>query len=466
MKRVEGIDVLRGLSIFGMLLSGIVPFSGLPPWMYHIQTPPPSHQFDPSVAGISWVDMVFPIFIFCMGLSIPLALSKSIAKQDTLHDILSKVSKRYIQMVIFAIALGHLLPAALAGKAYWSFSLLGLEWSGVDHQVFGLLSLLALSLWLGRHSSNSLIKQGLGFGLIIVLVFVGQKLYGKNFSVRNQDIIILILANVYFLGTLLYISWRKYDVNPYLIFISCLIGQIIIKSEAFQALSWPESLGWFFQPFMIHYLLLLWPAVALGELMLQQKEKLSAFKKSSKSGGLWVLMLPVFVILVLGTMVYRPDPIFYAGLLILNVIIARWGIKMLPDFDKVIKLGAYLIMVGILMEPLEGGIKKDPVTFSYLLLSGGLSTYLLLVAQFICVNYPNKRLVGIFKDAGSSAIMAYVSINLFLFPLLKISGLWPLYRGPYFTQSPWIGVGTSILITLLAMKAVQFAGEKKLIWKL
>ncbi|MDD4654420.1 MAG: DUF5009 domain-containing protein, partial [Bacteroidales bacterium] len=41
MKRFESLDILRGMSIFGMVFSAIIPYGVLPGWMYHIQNPPP-----------------------------------------------------------------------------------------------------------------------------------------------------------------------------------------------------------------------------------------------------------------------------------------------------------------------------------------------------------------------------------------------------------------------------------------
>ncbi|MDD2583953.1 MAG: DUF5009 domain-containing protein, partial [Bacteroidales bacterium] len=73
MNRYLSLDLLRGLSIFGMVFSALVPFGVLPAWMYHIQNPPPNHNLDITISGISWVDLVFPIFIFCMGVAIPLS---------------------------------------------------------------------------------------------------------------------------------------------------------------------------------------------------------------------------------------------------------------------------------------------------------------------------------------------------------------------------------------------------------
>lgn len=76
-KRAYAVDLLRGLAIVGMVLSGqILWHAELPAWLFHAQVPPPSFRFDPSVPGITWVDLVFPFFLFSMGAAFPLALRK------------------------------------------------------------------------------------------------------------------------------------------------------------------------------------------------------------------------------------------------------------------------------------------------------------------------------------------------------------------------------------------------------
>ena len=76
-KRIATIDILRGITIFAMILcANIGYYSDLPAWMFHGQTPPPDYAFDPSVKGITWVDLVFPFFLFTMGAAFPLAMRK------------------------------------------------------------------------------------------------------------------------------------------------------------------------------------------------------------------------------------------------------------------------------------------------------------------------------------------------------------------------------------------------------
>lgn len=63
--RAYAVDILRGLAIVGMVLSGYIAWNpDLPAWLFHAQLPPPSFVFDASVAGITWVDLVFPFSSF------------------------------------------------------------------------------------------------------------------------------------------------------------------------------------------------------------------------------------------------------------------------------------------------------------------------------------------------------------------------------------------------------------------
>ena len=75
--RIASIDIIRGIAIVGMVLCANIGFnSGLPAWMFHAQTPPPTYAFNPEVAGITWVDLVFPFFLFPLGAALPFAMRK------------------------------------------------------------------------------------------------------------------------------------------------------------------------------------------------------------------------------------------------------------------------------------------------------------------------------------------------------------------------------------------------------
>ena len=146
MKRAVSLDVLRGLSIFGMILSGTIPFgSTLPAWMYHAQCPPPTHAFNPGIPGISWVDLVLPVFIFCMGAAIPLALRKKLERGQTIPALMKQITARFATLVLFAIYIAHIMPHAI-GKGFWNLNLFGTTVAGYDLQLFTFLGFLVYIL--------------------------------------------------------------------------------------------------------------------------------------------------------------------------------------------------------------------------------------------------------------------------------------------------------------------------------
>jgi len=66
--RVASVDTLRGLTILLMIfVNDLGP--GAPSWMHHIQPP--------NADGMTLADVVFPAFLFIVGISIPLALDRS-----------------------------------------------------------------------------------------------------------------------------------------------------------------------------------------------------------------------------------------------------------------------------------------------------------------------------------------------------------------------------------------------------
>jgi uncharacterized membrane protein len=108
--RLDALDALRGLSILLMVFSGRIPFGVLPDWMYHAQVPPPNHVFDPTLPGITWVDLVFPFFLFAMGAAIPFALRRRIDRGETPWKLSAYIVQRGLLLAAFAIYVMHIRP--------------------------------------------------------------------------------------------------------------------------------------------------------------------------------------------------------------------------------------------------------------------------------------------------------------------------------------------------------------------
>ena len=107
-KRIASIDILRAIAIIGMIMCANIGFnSGLPAWLFHAQTPPPTYSFDPSVAGLTWVDLVFPFFLLPMGAAFPLAMRKKLENGAGMSGMFVSLFKRWAILTLFALVIGN-----------------------------------------------------------------------------------------------------------------------------------------------------------------------------------------------------------------------------------------------------------------------------------------------------------------------------------------------------------------------
>ena len=99
-----------------MLLASEMPdgANSLPSWMYHAQVPPPMHQFMPNLPGITWVNLVFPFFLFAMGASFPLALNRQLRAGASEWNIAGSILKRGFLLGFFALFVEDIRPGVLS----------------------------------------------------------------------------------------------------------------------------------------------------------------------------------------------------------------------------------------------------------------------------------------------------------------------------------------------------------------
>ena len=93
--RVLAIDAFRGITILVMIfvnmLAGV---SGMPPWMGHVAA---------GVDGMTFPDVVFPAFLFIVGMSIPFAMAQRQAAGDTGWKLWRHVLARAAGMLVFGV---------------------------------------------------------------------------------------------------------------------------------------------------------------------------------------------------------------------------------------------------------------------------------------------------------------------------------------------------------------------------
>ena len=269
--RAHALDALRGYAIITMVLSAMEAFSVLPRWMYHAQVPPPDHVFDPTIYGITWVDIIFPFFLFSMGAAIPLSLGRQHAKGESITKLTWKTVQRWVKLTFFAIFIIHAFPFMLGYEQEWMRYAMPIFF-------FILLCLMfmpnpfGLSPYKARAITWSAYLVAVGF--MLLQPYAG----GAPFRLADSDCIMLILANVSLTGSFIYLltighPLRRLALLPFL---------IALFMAAHTANSWPAQLihtswlPWLYLPAYQEYLLIIIPGTVAGEWIAQWLEKMKA----------------------------------------------------------------------------------------------------------------------------------------------------------------------------------------------
>ena len=95
MDRVASVDALRGLVILLMIfVNDVAGVKTAPAWLKHV-----SAQAD----GMTLPDMVFPAFLFIMGMSVTLSLGRALAQGRSRIRLLAKVLRRTIALLVMGV---------------------------------------------------------------------------------------------------------------------------------------------------------------------------------------------------------------------------------------------------------------------------------------------------------------------------------------------------------------------------
>ncbi|MDP3452759.1 MAG: DUF5009 domain-containing protein [Bacteroidales bacterium] len=464
MKRYLSLDMLRGLSIFGMVFSAIIPYGVLPAWMYHIQNPPPHHKFDMSVSGISWVDLVFPVFIFCMGVAIPIAGRKREGQSpDKRGDLLyiANVAERFIMLWLFSYLYVFLNFSTAQG------------WWAQLATVIGFLSLFPLYYVFAKDLAVRwrVIIRSAALILVTLIIIYGHYRFDEVISITRSGIIIFLLAFLYLLGALIWyytrdnLKWRAVAFGAVLLFTAVTIP-MGLQPKLYAI---PE-IRWFFNMEYIYFLLILIPATYVGDLI---QKRLSIpggydpFKRESGEGGRGVVVAAVALYIL--WMMFA----LYKGHYLANIVVSLFscGIiyylvkERIPVYKRESIIAAALAVAGSVAVIIEGSITKSPCTISYCFITTAISIYLLMLADRLSHSFGSSYFVRIFAGAGSNPLMSYIAFGSFVMPLFKVTGVILIYNAAYPAGYPWIGVLRAATVVLLTMAIVAKMSEKRLFWR-
>src|ERR1051325_1935341 len=117
-QRLLSLDVYRGLVIVVMtFVNYLSPLSGIPAWA--------KHQPE-SLEGYTFVDVVFPAFLFIVGAAIPFALKRRMDRGDSTSQLVGKIILRSATLLFLGVLTvnehSHAAGAGVLSKPLW-FSL-------------------------------------------------------------------------------------------------------------------------------------------------------------------------------------------------------------------------------------------------------------------------------------------------------------------------------------------------------
>ncbi len=97
--RIASIDVFRGLTMMVMIfVNDLAGVHGLPWWTYH------AHR-EQNV--MTYVDMVFPFFLFIVGMSMPIAIAGRLKRNPSYISLWQHILSRSIGLVVLGLILAN-----------------------------------------------------------------------------------------------------------------------------------------------------------------------------------------------------------------------------------------------------------------------------------------------------------------------------------------------------------------------
>ena len=356
--RVLSLDIFRGLTMLVMIfVNDLASVRGLPWWNYHML---------PGVNGMTYVDAVFPSFLFILGMAIPLAVRKRLEMGDSMPRLWGHILVRVVSLIVIGILLAN------ASKV-------DPRLTGISAGLWAVLALVgAMFFWNvyprggDRQLRYRMLKYA-GLALLVVMFAIFRRT-AKDGHVAWLDFgyweILGLIARAYLAACLLYIPLRKKRWAP----MALLVG--------LTALNVASRLGWV--GFLRHIPYVIWPFDA-GEL----------------------------------------PSIAMAGIVASTIFLDS---KLAQTFQQkafwALGYAAVLLGAGWLLSPF--GISKLGATPSWCLYCSGISVLLFLALYWLADVRHITGWATILKPAGSNTLLTYLLPDLFYFAMeaLYITTQW------------------------------------------
>jgi predicted acyltransferase len=232
--RVASIDIFRGLTMAVMIfVNELDSVRGLPWWTHHAPG---------NVNVMTYVDMVFPFFLFIVGMSLPLSIAQRLKRNSSMVALWVHVVVRVLGLLALGLILANAEKADPARM-------------GISGSTWALLGLVSVALYLNvyvkseRYPAYSRILRMLGLVGVIVLYSIFRR------TTRDGNVgwidgsypeILGLIAYTYLAVAILYIPTRRWAWASYVWFV--LLVALCVLSTG-KVIAFPRHIPLYFWPF-------------------------------------------------------------------------------------------------------------------------------------------------------------------------------------------------------------------------
>ncbi|HPT31714.1 MAG TPA: DUF5009 domain-containing protein [Prolixibacteraceae bacterium] len=353
--RLASIDIFRALIMLLMIfVNDLWSLSGIPEWLEHTAA---------NDDGMGLADVVFPAFLFIVGLSIPFAVQNRISKGESQTRIAAHILLRSVALIVmglFHVNFENMAPALVP----------------VSRPVFEIIMTIAFFLIWNVYPKEGKIRRlpvwwlqtaGIVVLVILAMIYRGGDAENPVWMRPYWWGILGLIGWAYLLGSLLYLVVRKR------------FWLIILVVIIFQFLNFQE-----FSPLFGD----------LPRLKLIISASNYALVMSGVLASALLLQIPL-----------KPG--------------RQW-----IYFSILLLLGGLYIIYGFQVRPLDG-ISKIKATPSWTSICAGLSFLAYAVIYLVTVKYSLTRWAKIIEPAGSMTLTCYL-VPYLVYPILTLAGWqWP-----------------------------------------
>ena len=237
-----------------------------------------------------------------------------------------------------------------------------------------------------------------------------------------------------------------------------------LSSYAPQTLAWVPSLGcigWFFSWGFLQYLVIALAGSIVGDKLLEHSRsgETVSIDRYHIAAGAVALVAMLVQLWGLFTRHILADFIISA---VLGLVFVALTFKRRNIVSWLGHFGFAFMLVGIIFDPIDGGITKDYCNLSYMLTTTGMTA---LTGAFVLALELKWQIKGRgLSGCGQNPMLAYGVTNFVTGPILAMIGV-GAWLDTISAGSPFWGVIRGLVYTLLMVAITCFFTNKKLFWR-